>query len=239
MAKRKLLKDQDRRKLFDIPVDEASLIRHYSLSLADRLEIELRRRDHNRLGLAIQLCLMRYPGRVLGAEETPPRATRRYVAGAAPEVFALYARREETRRDHPARLKMYLDTRSATVQDRRAVLLAAIQAATMSDDGAVVASSIVATFRERGALLPAIDTIEPIGLAGRAIARRRAERILIDAEHQMPNGFDRSAFQLRYGASHKFPLRSRLAYDFALLLFPRKMVERCRCEPTRLQRPIA
>ncbi|QIO54589.1 DUF4158 domain-containing protein (plasmid) [Rhizobium leguminosarum bv. trifolii] len=48
MAKRKLLKDQDRRKLVDIPVDEDNLIRHYSLSLADRLEIELRRRNHNR-----------------------------------------------------------------------------------------------------------------------------------------------------------------------------------------------
>ncbi|MEH0296215.1 DUF4158 domain-containing protein, partial [Agrobacterium sp. CCNWLW71] len=183
MAKRKLLKDQDRRKLVDIPVDEDNLIRHYSLSLADRLEIELRRRNHNRLGFAIQLCLMRYPGRVLGAEETPPRAMLKYVAdqiGAAPDEFALYARREETRRDHMARLMVYLDTRSATLQDRRAALLAAIQAATMSDDGAAIASSTVAAFRERGALLPAIDTIERIGLAGRAIARRRAERTLIE-----------------------------------------------------------
>lgn len=92
MAKRKLLKDQDRRKLFDIPVDEDSFIRHYLLSSADRLEIELRRRNHNRLGFAIQLCLMRYPGRVLGAEETPPRAMLKYVAdqiGAAPGEFAL------------------------------------------------------------------------------------------------------------------------------------------------------
>ena len=40
MAKRKLLKDQDRRKLFDIPVDEDSFIRHYLLSSADRLQIE-------------------------------------------------------------------------------------------------------------------------------------------------------------------------------------------------------
>ncbi|SCX32439.1 Transposase, TnpA family [Agrobacterium sp. DSM 25558] len=80
MAKRKLLKDQDRRKLVDIPLDEDSLIRHYSLSLADRLEIDLRRRNHNRLGFAIQLCLMRYPGLVLLAEETPPRAMLRFVA---------------------------------------------------------------------------------------------------------------------------------------------------------------
>jgi dihydrodipicolinate synthase/N-acetylneuraminate lyase len=40
MAKRKLLKDQDRSKLVGIPVDEDSLIRHYSLSLAYRLEIK-------------------------------------------------------------------------------------------------------------------------------------------------------------------------------------------------------
>ena len=143
----------------------------------------MRTRNHNRLGFAIQLCLMRYPGRVLGAEETPPRAMLKYVAdqiGATPDEFALYARREETRRDHTARLMVYLDTRSATVQDRRAALLAAIQAATMSDDGAAIASSLVATFRERRALLPAIDTIERIGLAGRAIARRRAERTLIE-----------------------------------------------------------
>ncbi len=162
MAKRKLLKDQDRRKLVDIPVDEDSLIRHYSLSPADRLEIELRRRNHNRLGFAIQLCLMRYPGRVLGAEEIPPRAMLKYVAdqiGAAPEAFSLYARREETRRDHTARLMMYLDTRSATLQDRRAALLSAIQAAATSDDGAAIVSSIVVAFRERGALLPAIDTV--------------------------------------------------------------------------------
>nr|WP_245448262.1 DUF4158 domain-containing protein [Neorhizobium sp. T6_25] len=51
---------------------------------------------------------MRYPRRVLGADETPPRIMLRYVAeqiGAVPEAFALYARREETRRDHTMRLK--------------------------------------------------------------------------------------------------------------------------------------
>lgn len=183
MAKRKLLKERDRRELFDIPVDEDSLIRHYSLSPTDRLEIELRRRDHNRLGFAIQLCLMRYPGRVLGAEETPPRAMLKYVAdqiGADQGSFALYSRRKETRRDHAARLLVYLGVRSATAEDRRAALLAAVQSATMSDDGAAIANSIIATFRERGSLLPAIDTIERIGLAGRAIARRRAERTLIE-----------------------------------------------------------
>ncbi|TKB29375.1 MAG: DUF4158 domain-containing protein, partial [Mesorhizobium sp.] len=106
MARRKILKAPDRRELFDIPADEDSLIRHYSLSAADRLEIDLRRREHNKLGFAVQLCVMRHPGRVLAAGENPPRAMLKYVAdqiGAAPAVFATYARREETRRDHIAR----------------------------------------------------------------------------------------------------------------------------------------
>lgn len=72
MAKRRLLKGRDRQALFDIPTDEDSLIRHYSLSPTDRLEIEVRRREHNRIGFAVQLCLMRYPGRALMANEMPP-----------------------------------------------------------------------------------------------------------------------------------------------------------------------
>ena len=183
MGKRRLLKVQDRQRLFDIPTDEDGLIRHCSLSSADRLEIGLRRREHNQLGFAVQLCLMRYPGRVLATDETPPRAMLKYVAeqiGADAGKFALYAHREETRRDHIARLMVYLAARSATGQDRRAALLAGIQAATISDDGGAIASATVAMFRERGSLLPAIDTIERIGLAARAIARRRAERALIE-----------------------------------------------------------
>lgn len=97
MAKRKLLKIQDRKALFDIPTDEDSLMRHYSLSPADRLEIEVRRREHNRLGFAVQLCLMRYPGRALMANEILPEAMLNYIAeqiGADPASFDLYARRE-------------------------------------------------------------------------------------------------------------------------------------------------
>jgi Domain of unknown function (DUF4158) len=179
----KIIKVQDRQKLFDVPADEDSLIRHHSLTAADRLEIDLRRRDHNKLGFAVQLCVMRYPGRVLAADEIPPRAMLKYVAdqiSADPTAFITYARREETRRDHIARLMIYLDVRSATAQDRRAALLSAIEAAAISDSGVSILNAIVTTLRERGALLPAVETVERLGLAARAIARRRAEIALIE-----------------------------------------------------------
>lgn len=111
---------------------------------------------------------MRYPGRVLATDETPPRAMLKYVAeqiGVDAGKFALYARREETRRDHIARLMVYLAARSATGQDRGAALLASIHAATMSDDGGAIASATVAIFvnadlfcrqstRSNGSVLP-------------------------------------------------------------------------------------
>ncbi len=194
MARRKLLKIQERQELFDVPADEDSLIRHYSLSPDDRLEIEVRRRKHNQLGFAVQLCLMRHPGRTLMANEVPPQAMLNYVAeqvGADPGTFELYARREETRRDHIIHLLGYLELRSATAQDRRAVLLSAIEAAATTDKGISIAKAIIAAFQERRVLLPAVDTIERIGLAARAIARRRAEAALIaDLSPERRQGLD-------------------------------------------------
>ena len=182
MARRTLLKVQDRRELFDIPTDEESLIRHYTLSPADRLEIELRRRKHNQLGFAVQLCLMRYPGRPLLPNETPPKAMLDYIAeqiDAAPFLFDLYARREETRRDHIGKLLRYLGARNATAEDRRAALVAAIETAATTDKGKPIAEAIIALFRESLVLLPAANRIERMGLAARAIARHRAERALL------------------------------------------------------------
>jgi hypothetical protein len=68
--------------------------------------MQISRREHNKLGFAVQLCVIRHPGRVLAAGEIPPRAMLKYVAeqiGADPTAFTIYARREETRRDHVAR----------------------------------------------------------------------------------------------------------------------------------------
>lgn len=103
---------------------EASLTLHYSPSPADLMEIQLRRREHNQLGFAIQLCM-----------------------------FRLYARREETRSNHLAHLLGYLQKRNATAEDRRAALLSAIEKASTTDAGASIAGVIAAEFRNRNSLL--------------------------------------------------------------------------------------
>ena len=62
MARRELLTDDERGRLFGIPEEEAELIRHYTLSPAEFDLAADRRGSRNRLGFAVQLCLLRYPG---------------------------------------------------------------------------------------------------------------------------------------------------------------------------------
>ena len=182
MGRRKLLKPEERDELLGIPDDENSLILHYTLTPADLLEVELRRRTHNKLGFALQLCIMRYPGRALGADERLPAALVAYVAeqlGVEVGSFERYAHRESTRVEHVSRLLAHLGQRSATAADRRAALLAAIDAAMETDEGLPIATAVVKAFRSCNALLPSDSRIEKLGLAGRAIARRRAEAALL------------------------------------------------------------
>jgi TnpA family transposase len=183
MARRKLLTPDERQALLGIPDDEESLIRHYSLSEQDRLQAEARRRPHNQLGYAVQLCMMRFPGRILGIGETPPAAVVAYVAEQLeidPSVFALYGDRIWTRFAHSRRLAKYLGIRSATREDRRAALLAAADVASATESGLPIITAIVNELRRRGVLLLPDAALEKIGLAGRAIARQRAEAALLE-----------------------------------------------------------
>ncbi|WP_284316793.1 DUF4158 domain-containing protein [Labrys miyagiensis] len=208
MGRRKLLSTRERQALFAIPTDEESLIRHYTFTSAGLLEIQARRRPHNQLGFGVQLCLMRYPGRALMPGEKLPKATLIYIAAQldiSPKFFDLYARREPTRLDHVARLLSYLQKRTPVAQDRRTALLAAINAADVSDKGSAIASAVIATFHAENALLPSEDTIERIGLAGRAIARRRAEIAVLNglSENKLHLldellGLDSDIGQMRY-----------------------------------------
>ncbi|GGF12569.1 hypothetical protein GCM10011611_17750 [Aliidongia dinghuensis] len=183
MGRRSLLKPESYARLLDIPADEESLIRHYTLSPEDRYQALARRRPWNQIGFAVQLCFMRYPGRILAAGEAPPTAMLAYVAdqlGLKPDVFAAYGRREETRLEHGRVLQHQLAVRLATSEDRRAALVAAIGAATATDRGDAIAGAIIETLRARQVLLLSAKEIDRIGLAGRAVARRRADAALLE-----------------------------------------------------------
>src|SRR3954463_3595312 len=102
MSRRTLLSSEQRARLFAVPTSPAELARHYVLSTEDLMLVRAKRRTLNRLGFAVQLCFLRYPGQGLGPGEQPPAALLAFVAeqlGIVPATFADYGRGDQTRRE--------------------------------------------------------------------------------------------------------------------------------------------
>src|SRR6516162_5373639 len=125
MPRRSLLSAEQRTRLFAIPVDHAEMAKHYVLSADDLALVRAKRRAVNRLGFSIQLCLLRYPGQGLGPDEHPPETMIIFVArqlGVSPTVFAAYALRDQTHREHAVELQLHLRLRNFGLVDWRACL---------------------------------------------------------------------------------------------------------------------
>jgi hypothetical protein len=100
--------------LLDPPTAQRELVRHYTLFAADLAAIRRCRGDHNRLGHALMLCYLRYPGRPLKAGERPPRPLLLFIAeqiDALPETIEDYLAAERNRQRHAAQLQDRLGLR--------------------------------------------------------------------------------------------------------------------------------
>ena len=86
MPRREILTSTERMQLLAFPDDEGELIRKYTLSKADLAFVRQHRGDHNRLGIAVQMCSLRYSGRVLGENERPPDRLLNLVATQLPRL---------------------------------------------------------------------------------------------------------------------------------------------------------
>lgn len=165
-----------------VPTDEESLIQHYLLDMVDMDLIRAKRRTENQLGFAVQLCLMRYPGRALQPGETLPRETIAFIAGQLgidPAAFADYARRDETRREHAIQIQDYLNLAPATRSNQRNALMAGLAAAEKTDNGQVIAEAMVLALRSRSVLLPSFQKLDRLGRAARAIVRARTNATVL------------------------------------------------------------
>ena len=98
MAHRTILTARQRAALFDLPTDEAARLTHYILDDDDIDYIRTRRHPRNRMGFAVQLCALRFPGRLLKLGEVIPEEISRSIAaqlGLKPDDLMRYATREE------------------------------------------------------------------------------------------------------------------------------------------------
>ena len=185
MAHRTVLTERQRSALFDLPTDRTVMLRHYTLADDDLEIIRARRRPHNRFGFALQLCALRYPGRLLTPGEVIPLEVTRFLAaqlGLKADDLAGYASREETRHEHLAALRDIYDYKMFTgrgSRDLKVWLESEAETARSNED---LARRFVEQCRATQTILPGITVIErlcadALVAAGRRIDARIADRL--------------------------------------------------------------
>ncbi|MYH56477.1 MAG: DUF4158 domain-containing protein [Boseongicola sp. SB0675_bin_26] len=64
LPRRNILAERQRTRLFDLPTDETSLLKHCTLADDDVERVHGRGWSESQLGFALQLCAFRFPGRL-------------------------------------------------------------------------------------------------------------------------------------------------------------------------------
>ena len=183
MAHRTILTPKQRDVLFGLPTDETRLLKHYTLSDEDLEHINQRRRPRNRLGFALQLCALRYPGRALLPGEIIAAEITRFLAaqlGLRDVDLDDYAAREETRHEHMAALRKIYGYKSLSglgVRHLKVWLEDQAEYAVSNED---IARRFVEECRRIQTILPAISTIERFCADALVAAERRIEVRIAD-----------------------------------------------------------
>jgi len=182
MPRRQVLTERSRAALFDLPTDEPSLLRHYTLADDDIEHIRARRLAHNQLGFALQLCAFRYPGRLLIAGETIPLEVAEFVAaqiGVRGIDLAGYAETDVTRRRHLVDLRSIYGYKMFTgrgARDLKDWLEGQAEEARSNED---LARRFVEECRRTQIILPAISSIERLCADALVEAERRIEARIV------------------------------------------------------------
>ena len=161
MPRRSILTERQRSALFDLPTDEAALLRHYTLADDDIEHIRARRKASNRLGFALQLCAFRYPGRLLTPGEIIPLEVTRFIAaqlGMRSDDLMGYAVREETRRDHLVDLRAVYSYKMFSGQGARDLKVWLAREAELARSNEDLARRFVEECRRTQTILPGVGT---------------------------------------------------------------------------------
>ena len=180
MARRQLMSAQDWQVRLDPATGEREVIRHYTLDEDDLDVIMRKRRDVNRLGFALTVCLMRHPGRAMEQGEVIPLPIVQYVArqiAITPDIFDNDASRDRERRKQLAEAMRqfgFLGFDRAALRDLTGWLTPAAQVNRKAEP---LIDMLIAELRRRKMLLPSPRVLELVVVQ----ARLRGERILQEA----------------------------------------------------------
>ncbi len=176
MPRRSIFTDQERAGLFSPPEGQENLIRNYTLAETDLMVIRQHRGSSNRIGFAVQLCYMRYPGISLGINEDPHPVVLHFVAtqlGIPADKWQDYGLRHQTRREYLVELRAVFGFVLFSAEHYHMSVKFLEELAWQTDKGIVLAEALIQHLRSRSILLPSISVIERICAEAITKATRR------------------------------------------------------------------
>lgn len=183
MAHRTILTERQRAALFDLPTSEAEMLRHYTLADDDLDHIRERRRPENRIGFALQLCALRYPGRLLSNGEVIPDKVLRFIGaqlGITGEALLAYAARRQTRQQHLEALRAIYGYKMFTGRGSRDLKVWLEGEAEVARSNEDLARRFVTECRRTLTILPGLSVIERLCANALVAAERRVEARIAD-----------------------------------------------------------
>ncbi len=165
MPRRDVFTKIERMSLLGVPSSEEALIQHYTFSESDISMIKQRRGEHNRLGFAIQLCYLRFPGYALPPDTIPNESLLLFVAKQLhfdSTLWPQYAQRAETRREHLLELQAWLGLTPFKKSHINGFVQQLTDLAQHTDRGVKIATVFIEMLHQQRIIIPSIDVIESV-----------------------------------------------------------------------------
>ncbi len=164
MPRRSVLSDSEKQSLLGIPTDLAELSKYYLLSEADISLIDQKRGKHNKLGFALLLCCMRYPGLSFDSETDIQPETLKFIANQLKikdfSVWRNYFKRDSTRREHILELQSLFGFKTFTNLHYEDYIKKLTPLAKQNDKGIIVANQLITLLHMDKIIVPSISVIE-------------------------------------------------------------------------------
>ncbi|MDQ0186670.1 Tn3 family transposase [Cytobacillus kochii] len=173
---RELLTPEQRQSFMQIPEDEWILGTYFTFSKRDLEIVNKRRREENRLGFAVQLAVLRYPGWPYTHIKSIPESVIHYISkqiGATPSSISLYPQRENTLWDHLKEIRSEYDFVTFTLSEYRMTFKYLHQLALENGDPIHLLHECIDFLRKNKIILPAITTLERMVWEARAMAEKK------------------------------------------------------------------
>ncbi len=181
MRGKELLTPEQRLEMKSLPNEEWELGVYYTFSKYDIENIKKHRRDYNKLGFAVQLAVLRYPGWTLTEIKEIPKKFLSYIGAQLnidPKNFNLYAQRENTFWEHLKEIRKLYGFNNFTVKNYRDLLKYLVSNAMENNNTDHLLNLSFKKLRQEKIIFPGITTIERAVWESRQLAQKKVCRLL-------------------------------------------------------------